>query len=368
MKSLLNDNMETSNLTLTPEFIESQLERFDVTAESLKQIVEPYKELKIADVNDRDGYVQVREARLALKAKRVQIEKSGKELRDNANKFAKAVITREKELIAILEPEEQRLKSEEQRYEEEKERLRQEEERKETERIQERIKHLAQYNYAIDFYEAKIMPEDAFQKLLLSAQQDYAQEQERIAAEKVAEEQRRREEEERMRREREELERLKAEQLKREQELEAERRELQRQQQEKEAVIRAEQERQRKEYEAQQAELRKEREAIEADKRRIEMEQAKKEAAERARLEEIERQKREEEARIERERQAEQERKRQEALRPFKDKMLDFADRVQNLCLETPTSSDENGAKLYLEVNDFLTKLSEHIKTKVKSL
>jgi hypothetical protein len=178
----------TAIQTITPEFIESQLQRFDDTTESLITLVQPFKGLSIIDVNDREGYVKVREARLQLKTKRVEIEKSGKELRDNAVRFQKAVITREKELIAILEPEEIRLKEEEKRFEEEKERLRMEQERKETERVQNRINALAKFNFAIDFYECKIMSEEDYYTLLKTAEEEFNKEQERIAAEKAEQE------------------------------------------------------------------------------------------------------------------------------------------------------------------------------------
>lgn len=53
----------------------------------------------------------VTETRIKLKKARVDITKQGKEMRDEANKFAKDVIAREKELVAIIEPEELRLEA-----------------------------------------------------------------------------------------------------------------------------------------------------------------------------------------------------------------------------------------------------------------
>ena len=105
----------TTDIQLS-SLIESELQKFDVTSDSLRALVEPVKDLKISGLDDREGYIRVRESRLILKNKRVEIEKNGKALRDNAIKFQKAVIAREKELISILEPAEARLKDEERRF------------------------------------------------------------------------------------------------------------------------------------------------------------------------------------------------------------------------------------------------------------
>lgn len=357
----------TNEVQISPtQIIETELQKFDVTIEALQELVAPVKDLKINGADDREGFIKVREARLMLKNKRVEIERNGKSLREFSVKFQKAVISRENELTGIIESEEQRLKGEETRYEQERERIRLEEERKEAQRVQNRIDALSKLGWAIDFYEAKIMPDEDFVKLYNTAEEEFNREQQRIAAEKAEAERIRKEEAEQMQREREELERQKAEQRKREQELAAERKELELQQLEKEAAIKAEQQRQRKEFEAQQAQLAKERDALEAEKRRIADEEEKKNAAERARLAEIERAKREEEERIEGERLAKLEAERQEALKPYKEKMNDFANDLLKSVL--PEADDNASIKLNIEVFDFLSKLSDHIKSKIKSL
>lgn len=53
----------------------------------------------------------VKEKRIELKNARVEITKYGKALREGATKFAKDVIAREKELVAIIEPEEKKLQT-----------------------------------------------------------------------------------------------------------------------------------------------------------------------------------------------------------------------------------------------------------------
>lgn len=61
--------------------------------------------------------------RIEIRDTRVRIEKIGKYLRDDYNRLAKEVIAKEKELIGIIAPAEERLKSLEEAVEAEKERL-----------------------------------------------------------------------------------------------------------------------------------------------------------------------------------------------------------------------------------------------------
>lgn len=325
----------------------------------LTSLVSEFKGLSISGISDRDGYRQVDEARKHLKGVRVQLEKDAKALRDNAIQFQRKVIAREKELVAIIEPEELRLKAETDRIDAEKEAIRKEKERQEAAKVQERLNALAQYNYAADFYELKIMDEDKFKALLIQAESDFNKEQER----KADEENKRRAEEEKLRAERAELDRLRAEQ-------EAKEKAIREEQERKEAAFREEQEKARKLQAEQEAKLRAEREAIEAEKRKIEeekrVEQAKKEAAERARIEEQERAKREEAARLEKERLAKIEAERQEALRPDKEKLSSFA--ASLLKITPPGVTSKEASKVLREAAIMLEKASLYIMDQSKKL
>lgn len=63
----------------------------------------------ITEIKNAAGREQCHGAAMALRTQRTGIRKIGKEARDDATKFSKAVINREDELVAIIEPEEQRL-------------------------------------------------------------------------------------------------------------------------------------------------------------------------------------------------------------------------------------------------------------------
>lgn len=88
---------------------ETALEKFDPTVAQLKELVGQSSGIQAVDLKDKVQLEIVKNSRIKLKKTRVEIEKYGKTLRDDANKFAKAVIAKEKELIGIIEPEEIRL-------------------------------------------------------------------------------------------------------------------------------------------------------------------------------------------------------------------------------------------------------------------
>lgn len=90
------------------------IEKFDPTTEQLQLLASNAKKVIVTDFDDREQIALVTETRKQLKAARVNITKKGKELRDDAIKFQKEVIAKEKELIGIIEPEEERLSAIEQ--------------------------------------------------------------------------------------------------------------------------------------------------------------------------------------------------------------------------------------------------------------
>jgi len=69
------------------------------------------KNADVTEIKDGDDYELVKRAGIELKKVRVSIENSGKAARDDANKFAKAVIAEQDRLTGIISPEENRLKA-----------------------------------------------------------------------------------------------------------------------------------------------------------------------------------------------------------------------------------------------------------------
>lgn len=85
------------------------IEKFNPTVAELQQLATETKQVDCDDLRNETQVALVHEARRKLQKARVAITKKGKELRQEALDFQRAVIAREKELIGIIEPEEQRL-------------------------------------------------------------------------------------------------------------------------------------------------------------------------------------------------------------------------------------------------------------------
>lgn len=83
------------------------------------------KNADIVEIKNGAGRDQCHSAMMVLANARVTITKSGKEAREDATKFSKAVIEEEKRLIAIIEPEESRLRGLRDEWDAERERERQ---------------------------------------------------------------------------------------------------------------------------------------------------------------------------------------------------------------------------------------------------
>lgn len=112
------------------EVITKELQKFNTTDAAITTMRQNYMGLTIKDLDDREGYEKVHIARMDCKQKRVQVTKRGKELREDAVKFQKAVIAEEKRIIDQISPIEDYLNDEESRIDEEKARIRAEAEAK----------------------------------------------------------------------------------------------------------------------------------------------------------------------------------------------------------------------------------------------
>ncbi len=85
------------------------IEKFDPTAAQLKELVGA--PLILDNPRDEEQVKAAHAKRMKLREARVNITKTGKALREDALKFQKDVIAKERELVAIVEPEEERLQS-----------------------------------------------------------------------------------------------------------------------------------------------------------------------------------------------------------------------------------------------------------------
>lgn len=163
------------------------------TAKSLKESFMPFFEkaeewkqkadaLVVNDVSQVNEMKQAREARLALKSIRVEVENTRKKLKEDSLRKGKAIDGIANVIKYLIEPIEESL--------EQKEKFAEIQEAKRKEQIRsEREAELKAYNADVQFVDLANMPEESYQKFLESAKMIQAQ---RIEAERKAEEEKKR--------------------------------------------------------------------------------------------------------------------------------------------------------------------------------
>lgn len=97
---------------------------FDTVKAEVEKLATQYAD--ITAISNKAGRDQAHSAAMALKSKRVEIQRRAKEVREDAVAFQKAVIAKGDELTAIIEPEEQRLISLRDAWDEEQARIKRE--------------------------------------------------------------------------------------------------------------------------------------------------------------------------------------------------------------------------------------------------
>ena len=114
---------------------------FDAARAELATLADQSK--GITEITNKAGYDQCHAARMVLKNRRIAIQRLGKDAREDAQAYSKAVIGVEKELVAIIEPEEGRLAAMQEEWDTARQREREAAERAEAERIQKQQDALA---------------------------------------------------------------------------------------------------------------------------------------------------------------------------------------------------------------------------------
>lgn len=337
-----------------------ELVKFSVEAAEIEKLKAEYMPLKIEGIKDVAGYTMVHQARMEMVHRRTTITKEGKAWRDQISVGIKKEQAEEKRLLALIEPIETHLYTQERAVDDEKARIKAEAEEKEKARIQGRINRLfalgckfdgAIYRYkdaVVLHHEIPGMSDQDFEQKLQAIETLVNQE----LAEQEAALLKQQEEEKKLAEEKERLAAIAREQAKKEAEMEAEADRIAKIQADKEAAIAKEQTK------------------IEAEKRKLEedkrIEAAKKEAAEKARIETEARLKREAEDKARREAEAKAEAICREAMRPDKEKLLLWADKIAHI--EVPEITSPQVLKIKKEAVERLYPVVEFIKTEVKKL
>lgn len=280
---------------------------FVPAVKDLKALVEKAKGVDIKSLD------QVHDVRIELRDARVNITKQGKQLRDDAVKFQKDVIAKEKELIAIITPEEERLEKAEDEL-----KLRIEMEKRKDE-LPSRLAALVSVGDELPIDEAEIlaMTDTEFNEYRLRRIDA------KLVADKAAHEAKVKKEEEDLRKKRAEEDRIRREQLEKDEREAAEKRRV------AEEVIA------------------KERAELDKEKARLEGEKKAREEAEAAKMREIERQEREAKLKADQEKEAadKKAKEEQDALREKK-----FTDWLETIGYNKDTDNVQTDGKGKIKV------------------
>lgn len=132
------------------ERIENSLIKANVTDAVIKKLEEQYSGMKLKSVDDKENYLQIKEAKKNVRAIGIIIEKTCKAGREDAIKTQKLWLAKEKELLSKIDKVQLPLESEIKKFDDEVLRKENEEKERREKAFQERqatlIKYGAQYN------------------------------------------------------------------------------------------------------------------------------------------------------------------------------------------------------------------------------
>lgn len=351
--------VKQSELTIAGEKINKGLVIFEERKDKLTSLAVKAALIIINGIDDKAGITAASIMRKELKSERVLIQNEGKGLRDTLTVISREISAKEKELIAITSPEENRIADMEAVIEAEKETIKQAAIAAENTRVQTRIDSLAAYGFAVDFATVKTIDDATFAGVLENAKAEHLKE---LAAK--AEAQRLIDlEAEKLKAERLELEELRAQQAAAQLVIKENNDRLQKEITDKAELVRLEAKKVADEKQA----IENQKKVDESEKVRwAEFDRLKAAAFEEARLKAIS------DAEIEATNKAKElaaaklEDERQAGLRPDKEKLQLFSDSLSTLKIPVVTNADAQ-----LIVNDvqlLLNKIQAHIIKKIKSL
>jgi len=124
------------------QLIKRELTKFDVVVPAVAELSKEFLPLKIASIDDTEGYAEVSKALRFIVSKRTSVEDKRKELKADSLAYGRAVDARAKEITEMLSPIELHLKSEKDRIDAEKEDIKKREEEAKLNVINERSNKL----------------------------------------------------------------------------------------------------------------------------------------------------------------------------------------------------------------------------------
>ena len=111
----MNENLQNNVEQQLPTFdetIKKELKKFDEVVPAIEELKKEFLPLKIASIEDKEGYNLVSKSLRFVIGKRTAIEDKRKELKADSLAFGRAVDAKAKEITEMLSPIEEHLKSE----------------------------------------------------------------------------------------------------------------------------------------------------------------------------------------------------------------------------------------------------------------
>ena len=196
------------------EQISTALVKHNITDAVISELKARYGGLKLKDVNDKQGYLEIKDARKEVRKWGVLTEKITKKGREDAIAIQKKWLAKEKEILGKIAEVQDLLDAEIKKYDDEQERIEQERQRKIEEAFAARQASLfrmgatfsnGSYNLGEISYESNLIKESdesMWNDVILPK---YTKVYERVEAERVEQERQRKEQEEKLRKQQEEL-------------------------------------------------------------------------------------------------------------------------------------------------------------------
>ncbi len=147
------------SITIDPEKINNELVKQNITEQALMEMKQNFMTLKITDINDKEGYKKVDEARKLCKNTRILATKICKKGREAAVAEQKAWIAKEKEVVEQISKIEEHLEEQVKLIDDEKAKIKAQKEAEEQERLQLRISKLNKCRMEFNGVEYRLGPE-----------------------------------------------------------------------------------------------------------------------------------------------------------------------------------------------------------------
>jgi hypothetical protein len=135
---------------VSDDYIKNELKKFNITDAAIIELKNMFMHLFIDNIDDKEGFKNIKNSRIKVKNYRIDVEKRRKELISDSLKFQRAINDEAKRIIGMLIPIEDHLSSQEEYYIKEIDRIKREKQELENLKIRDRVKNLLKFDISFD--------------------------------------------------------------------------------------------------------------------------------------------------------------------------------------------------------------------------